>query len=138
MLNDGLVLTPSLATVSEVFLAASLLPPMMTRLWSWLTVHTDEAHLSCVRLTGRVTQAPCSALHLMQVLSVPYPPHNMFPDCTCSFLSSGSGGSSQVLLFHGMNSSALWFAPRPPVIRMDAEMEIVIFSVHSFKVRSIL
>ena len=89
MLNDGLVLTPSLETVSEVFPAASPKPPMMTRLWSWLTVHTDEPRLSCVRLTGRVTQAPCSPLHLMQLLAVSVlycPPHIMLPDWTWTAL----------------------------------------------------
>ena len=70
MLNDGLVLTPSLETVSEVSLAASLPPPMMTRLWSWLTLHADDRHLNRVRLTGRVTQASCSTLHFVQLLSV--------------------------------------------------------------------
>ena len=79
MLNDGLVLTPSLETVSEVLPPAPLELPMMTRLWSWLTLHTDECHLNCLRLTGRVTQAPCSKLHLMQLLLVYCPPHIMFP-----------------------------------------------------------
>ena len=128
MLNDGLVLTPSLETVSEVSFAAPLTHwPMMSRLWSWLTLHTDEPRLSCPRLTGRVTQAPCSALHLMQLLPAVFiPPHIMLPDCTWPYLLSGSGGSSQVLLSKGVNSSALWSAPQPPVIRMAAEMEIVL------------
>ena len=108
MLNDGLVLTPSPETVSEVSSAVSLRLPMMTRLWSWLTLHTDEPHLFSVRRTGRVTQAPCSALHLVQpFLLLHDPPHIMFPDWTWLNLSSGSGGSSQVLLLQGMNSSAL-------------------------------
>ena len=90
MLNNGLVLTPSLETVSEVSLAAPLLLlPMMTRLWSWLTVHTDESSLFCPRRTGRVTQAPCSPLHLMQLLAVSVlycPPHIMLPDWTWTAL----------------------------------------------------
>ena len=82
MSNDGLVLTPSLDTVSEVISASVLPPPIMTRLWSWLTVQTLEPDLSSVRMSGRVTQAPCAALHWVQLLSVSVldPPQTMLPD----------------------------------------------------------
>ena len=126
ILNVLLVLYPSLETVSEVF--STSLPPMMTRLLSWLTLQTLEATLFTVRLRGRVTQPPCWTLHCMQLLCVDeaYPPHTMFPACTWLALTSGSGGSSHVEFCHGRNNSADCGAigdPLPPVIRMASEMQ---------------
>ena len=128
-MNVLLVLSPSLETVSEVSFAA-LSPPMMTRL-SWLTLQTLEPHLSSVRVRGSVTQPPCWTLHWRQLLSVDEsypPPHRVFPDWTCSYLSSGSAGSSHVEFCHGRNISADCFAPYPPVIRMASEMERCVLS----------
>ena len=83
MLNVLLVLTSSLETVSEVLHAAAPLPPMMTRLLSWLTLQTLESSLYSVRVRGSVTQPPCCTLHCMQLLAVDgYPPHRVFPDWT--------------------------------------------------------
>ena len=79
MSNDGLVLTPSLDTISEVFRAPSLSPPMITRFWP--TVQTLEPSLSSVRLSGRVTQSLRVAFQIVQLLSDPLnPPQTMFPD----------------------------------------------------------
>ena len=82
MSNDGMVLTPSLVTVSEVFIASILYPPIITRLWSWPTVQTLEPHLSSVRVSGRVDQFSCAALHWVQLLLVSGfpPPQNRLPD----------------------------------------------------------
>ena len=82
MSNDGLVLTPSLDTVSEVICAVLLPPPMMTRLRSWPTVQTLEPLFSFMRMSGRFSQAPCAALHWVQLLSVTVlsPPQTMLPD----------------------------------------------------------
>ena len=86
MSNDGLVLTPSLVmvTVSDVsdgfgFRPFLQQPPMMTRLLSWLTVQTLDFHLASVRMSGREIQAPCSALHWVQ-LGLKAPPQTMLPD----------------------------------------------------------
>ena len=124
------VLSPPLETVSELSSAATSpprppYPPMMTRL-SWLTLQTLDPHLLSVRVRGSLTQPPCSTLHWMQLLRVDetYPPHRVFPDWTCSALSSGSAGSSHVEFCHGRNISADCPAPYPPVIRMASGMEI--------------
>ena len=87
MLKVKLVLSPSLETVSEVSSAASLHPPMMTRL-SWLTLQTLDPSLPAVRVRGSVTQPPCCTLHWRQLLSVDEypPPHRVLPDWTCLYL----------------------------------------------------
>ena len=124
------VLSPSLEIISEVY-ATSSYPPMMTRLLSWLTLQTLDCHLSSVRVRGSVTQPPCCTLHCMQLLLVDKtdpPPHRVFPDWTWPHLPSGSEGSSHVEFCHGINISADFPAPSPPVIRMASEMERIVHS----------
>ena len=121
------MLSPSLKTISEVSIAASSFPPMMTMLLSWLTLKTLDPCLFSVRVRRqRVTQPPCWTLHCMQLLCVDeaYPPHTMFPACTWLALTSGSGGSSHVEFCHGRNNSADCSAPSPPVIRMASELDL--------------
>ena len=139
MLNVFLELSPSLETVSEVSAAASLHPPMMTRL-SWLTLQAQalESSLTSVRVRGSVTQSPCCTLHWTQLLRVDVdeytPPHRVLPAWTCLYLSSGSAGSSHVEFCHGRNISADCFAPYPPVIRIASEMErCVLFRIYQHK-----
>ena len=136
MSNDGMVLTPSLVTVSEVFIASILYPPIITRLWSWPTVQTLEPHLSSVRVSGRVDQFSCAALHWVQLLLVSGfpPPQNRLPDWMWPFLPSAREGSSQVDLVQGRNNSADCHPPDPPVMRMAAKWEIHIHNYTLFNI----
>ena len=70
ILNELLVLSLSLETISEVSLAASSCPPMMTRLLSWLTLQTLDPSLFSVRLRGSLTQSPFWTFHWMQLFGV--------------------------------------------------------------------
>ena len=79
--NDPLVIDPSLETVSVVFWAASLKPPMRTRLL--FRLQPLASYLSAERVRGSVTQR--DPLHWRQLLRVdapnPPPAQSVFPDC---------------------------------------------------------